>query len=103
MKYQTYNYHNKEIRIYKWENKPIKDFPIPKGFRIIEFNEFNELIEKKIIKLEVWISYFVKHWNKQMREKGFMSGVYLSSSGYLFSDSYFIDYSYVSGWVVIIK
>lgn len=103
MKYKTYNYKNKEIRIYKWENKPFKDFPIPEGFEIIDFNTFNKLIEKEIIKLEVWKYYFIKHWNKQMREKGFMSRVFLYSDGYLCSYYDAIGYSDDSGRMVVIK
>ena len=47
--FKTIKFKGKEIRIYKWENKPIKDFIYPKGFELIEHSDFIELFDNKLI------------------------------------------------------
>ena len=103
-------YKNKEFRIYKWENKPIKDL-INKdfsskieGFRLAEFQKFNELIETKKIKLEVWKYYFVKHWNKLQHNKTYcLSRCYLYRLSSLISYDSGLSNSYVNGRVVLVR
>ena len=79
--YQEIKFKKKIFRIYKWENKPIKDFKYPKGFKMSEFQEFNELIESGF-KLELWKYYIVKNFNKlQWDKKWSLSRVYLYRYG----------------------
>lgn len=94
-----------DFRIYKWENKPVKDFldNMPKGFRLATFNEFNELIESKKYKLKIWHYYWVQHWNERQREMGRLSAVFLYNFGNLNSYNNNLDYSNDSGRVVVIK
>jgi hypothetical protein len=77
--FQSIIYKGKEFRIYNWEDKPIKDFPIPKGFDFAEFSDFVELYDEKKIELEVWRYYHVKHFSKiqQTKEYG-LSWLYLN-------------------------
>lgn len=94
-----------DLRIYKWENKPVKDFldNMPKGFRLATFNEFNELIESKKYKLKIWDYYWVQHWNERQREMGRLSAVYFVNDDVLYSDNGCIDNSHCSGRVVVMK
>lgn len=59
-------YKNKEFRIYKWENKPFKNFPIPEGFNWSEYFDFVKLINEDKIELEQYPScYYTKSQFKQ--------------------------------------
>ena len=105
--YEKIIYKNKEFRIYKWEDKPIgdlinEDFSSKiKGYRLSEFQEFNELIENKKIELEVWKYYFVKHWNKlQHNETYCLSRCCLGRDSDL--DSGYSDLSYSDGNVRVV-
>jgi hypothetical protein len=80
--FQTINFKGKEFRIYKWENKPIKDFVYPKGFRMAEFQELVDLIDNKKFEAEVWKSYYTKHWSKLQQNKEYcLSRAYLNYAG----------------------
>ena len=62
---------HKTFRIYKWENKKIKDFPMPKGFELAEFNDFNYLSNNDLFEVENYpVEYFVKNWSKKNIKKG---------------------------------
>lgn len=95
-------YKNKEFRIYKWENKVLKDFPMPKGFDWCEFNDFIELYDKEKINMEVWKDYFVKHYSKlQQKEEYYLARVCLYRDLGLGSSSEYLGYSSADGRVVI--
>jgi hypothetical protein len=80
-------YKDKEFRIYKWEDKPIKAFKIPEGFDFAEFSDFVELYDEKKIELEIWKYYYVKHFSKIQQNKEYrLSGLCLSRSLNLWSD-----------------
>ena len=102
--YQKIIYKNKEIRIYKWENKVLKDFSMPKDFDWCEFQIFNELIENDLIKLEKPKDYFVKHFNqKQWNKEYCLSRVYVNRDGDLDVWADDLADSDGNGRVVIIK
>ena len=67
--FQKIVYKGKEFRIYVWENKPIKDFQIPKGFDFANFQDFVELYDEKKVELETWKYYYVKHFSKIQQTK----------------------------------
>lgn len=101
--FETYIHNKKEFRIYKWTN-PIKDFIYPKGFRMSEFQEFQELIESKKIKLEVWVSYFTKHFNKLQWNKEYcLSWCYLNGDSSLVSNYSDLAVSSDDGRVVCVR
>ena len=83
--FQLINYKNKEFRIYKWENKPVRDFVYPKGFKLIEYSEFIDLFDNKIIDYpkENWEVYFTKHYSKRKQKENILSGFYLNYIGIL--------------------
>ena len=86
----------KEFRIYKWEDKPLKDFIMPDEFDFAEFNDFIYLHDNKLIKLEVWKDYFVKHFSKVQQAKGWFSRVDLNPDGNL--GSYWGNLAYSGGY-----
>ena len=107
--FESIIYNNKEFRIYKW-TKPIselvnKDFTSKiKGYRLSEFQEFNELIESKKIELEIYKFYFVKHWNKLQHNKTYcLSRCYLYRLSSLISYDSGLSNSYVNGRVVLVR
>ena len=70
----------REFRIYKWENKILKDFPIPKGFEFAEERDFIDLYDNDLIELEQYpIVYFTKNRSQKNIKKGWIfSGLYLN-------------------------
>ena len=79
--YSEIKFNNKLFRIYIWENKLYGNLinNLPKGFRLSEFQEFNELIESKKIKLAKERYYIVKHFNKlQWNKEHYLSRLCLS-------------------------
>ena len=79
--FQEIIYKNKEFRIYKWEDKPIKDFKIPKGFDFANFQDFVELYDNNKVELEVWKYYYVKHFSKiQQTKEWCLSRLYLGGN-----------------------
>lgn len=102
--YKEYKHKGKTFRVYIWEIKSIKDFKYPKGFRMAEFQEFNELIESEKIELEVWKGYFVKHFNKlQLNKEYCLSRVCLDGDGGLNAGKDVLADSYDYGRVVCVK
>ena len=102
--FQKVIYNKKEFRIYKW-NKPIKDFPIPKGFTMSEHSEFVELYDEGKIELEKYpVEYFLKHYSKKQQKREWcVSGVYLLSYGDLYAwNGDFAD-SDDNGRVVVVR
>jgi len=81
--YQSFKLGKKEIRIYKWENKKFKDFPMPKGFDWCEYFDFVELINEEKIELEEYpIYYYTKNqFKKNIKNNWKLSGVYLGWGG----------------------
>ena len=68
------------FRIYKWEDKPVKDFVIPKGWRIAEEREFIDAYDNSLIKLEKYpIIYFTNNRSqKNIKNGGSLSRLYLN-------------------------
>ena len=92
------------FRIYKWENKPVRDFIYPKGYRMAEFQEFVDLIDSGKFNMEVWKYYWVKHFLKeQQKTKYCLSRLCLNWNLYLNSDYDDLAISYDDGRVVCIK
>ena len=96
---------NKEIRIYKWEDKLIKDFKMPKGFKLAEHKDFVKLYDKNKIKLEKYpIVYFTENQSKKNIKNGWeLSRFYLYSDLDLDSDGRVLADSDSDGRVVICK
>ena len=96
---------NKTFRIYKWENKKIKDFPMPKGFELAEFNDFNYLYDNNLFEVENYpIEYFVKNWSKKNIKNGWGAcGLGRYWDGYWDAGWVGLVSSYAVGRVVISK
>jgi len=96
---------NKVFRICKWENKKIKDFPMPKGFELAEFYDFNYLYDKELFEVENYpVEYFVKNWSKKNIENGWGAcRLGCDRDGNWVASWYRLDYSNVGGRVVISK
>ena len=103
--YQEIKYNGKIFRIYKWENKEFKDFPIPKGFHWCEYFDFIELINEEEIKLEEYpIFYYTKNQFKNNIKKGWeLSRVYFDGDGNVYSDDVDWQYSDDDGRVVVLE
>jgi hypothetical protein len=100
--FQEFKINGKTIRVYKWEDKPIKDFIYPKGFQMCEFQDFVDLIDSKKIELETWKYYFVKHFSKSPWNKEYcLSRLYLGRNLVLYSCNVGLAYSIGDGRVVV--
>jgi len=99
--FKELTYKGKKYRIYLWENKPFNEFESPKGFRICEFMEVNELIEEDKIVSKEWEVFFTKHWNKKLRDK-WAARLYSYTRGVYAGDDILRD-SYGNGRVVVVK
>ena len=77
--FQSFKLGNKEIKVYKWENKPFKDFPMPKGFGWCEYFDFVGLINEKEKELEKSpVYYYTKNQFKMNIKNGWgLSRFYL--------------------------
>jgi len=77
----------KEFRIYKWENKPFKYFPMPKKFDWCEYSDFIYLYDNDLIELEIYpVYYFTKNQSKKNIKNGWnLSRLYLGRDSYLVS------------------
>ena len=64
----------KEFRIYKWENKKFKEFPMPKGFNWAQMFDFIYLYDNDLIELE---KYPVYYFMNKISKKNGLSGLYL--------------------------
>ena len=95
---------NKTFRIYKWEKK-IKNFPMPKGFELAEFNDFNYLYDNELFEVENYpVEYFVRNWSKKNIKNGWgVCRLYRYRGGYWDARWDWLDYSNVGGRVVISK
>ena len=102
--FQSYKINGKEIRVYKWESKPYKEFPMPKGFNFCEFQDFVDLYDNDKIELEPWKYYIVKHFSKKQQNKKYcLSRVCLSNDGDLYSYGVYLANSSDFGRVVVSK
>jgi hypothetical protein len=91
------------FRIYKW-SKPIKDFPMPKGFRMAEEKEFIDLYDSGFKIEEYPVVYFTKNSSKLNIKNGWsLSRLYLNRSLDLNSGNYDLADSDDDGRVVCIK
>ena len=91
-----------KFRIYKW-NKPVKDFPMPKGYELAEERDFIGFYDNDKIELEKYpVIYFTKNRSKKNIKNGWgLSRLFLDR--YLDLNSYY-DYlalSYADGRVVL--
>jgi len=93
----------KNFRIYKW-SKSVKDFPMPKGFRLAEEREFIDLYDSGF-KIEKYpVVYFTKNRSKLNIKNGWsLSGLCLNRFLDLGSDLDSLAYSIGDGRVVCIK
>ena len=91
----------KSFRIYKW-SKPIKDFVIPKGFRLAEEREFVDLYDSGFKIEEYPVLYFTKNRSKLNIKNGLsLSGLFLNRGLYLDSNNINLAYSNDNGRVVL--
>ena len=91
------------IRIYKW-SEPIKDFPMPKGFRLAEEREFIELYDSGFEIEKYPVIYFTKNKSKLNIKNGWaLSRLYLSRGLGLYSYDGNLANSNDDGRVVCIK
>lgn len=60
LKFQTFIINNKEIRIYKWEEKPFKEFPMPKDFDWCDYKDFIDLANTQTLEFYP-IYYYMKN------------------------------------------
>jgi len=97
-------HNNKEFRIYKWENKPFKEFPIPKGYDFAEYFDVVELINlDKIMFTKPWKEIYVCR-NQFKRNKEYcLSRFYLNVGLNLDSNNSDLDNSNGNGRVIISK
>jgi hypothetical protein len=91
------------FRIYKWD-KPVKDFKIPKGWRLAEEREFVDLYDSGF-KIESYpVVYFTKNRSKLNIKDGWsLSRLCLSRSLNLYSDNDNLADSNDDGRCVIVK
>ena len=102
--YQEIKYKDKTYRIYKWENKSLKDFPMPKGFNWCPYMDFVELINKRIIELENYPVDYVTEQQFEINKKDFpLSRFYLNRDSLLYSNNWDLDGSSDNGRVVLKK
>lgn len=71
------NYKNKEFRIYEWENKPFKDFPMPQGFNFADASLVDELVNKEIFQPEQYKWYVFKQRYPKINKDYGLSRLYL--------------------------
>jgi len=94
----------KEYRLYKWENKPFKDFPMPNGFDFAEFKEAVELYNEDKLELESWKPVITKHFSKKQQKKQYcLSWLCLCRYSGLHSDSGGLAGSSEGGRILVVK
>lgn len=93
----------KEFRIYKWENKPFKDFPIPKDFKWCKYSDFIYLYDNDLFKIEKYPSvYITENKSNKNIKKGFgVSRLFLGRLLVLFSSDKVLAGSADVGRVVV--
>ena len=94
----------KNFRIYKW-SKPVKDFIMPKGFRLAEEREFIDLYDYSGFEIENYpVVYFTKNRSKLNIKNGWsLSRLYLDRDLNLYSIGGNLAYSDDDGRVVCVK
>lgn len=92
------------IRIYKW-SRQVKDFPMPKGFELIEERDFIDLYDNDLIKLQKYpVIYFTKNKSKKNVKVGWsLSRLCLYSDLDLYSNVSYLADSNDYGRVVIVR
>lgn len=94
----------KVFRIYKHESRPVKDFVIPKGFRMAEEYEFVDLYDSGFKIKQYPIVYFTKNKSKLNIENGFsLSRVNLYYDLDLVTGGVNLGGSGVGGRVVVVR
>ena len=95
----------KVFKIYKWENKRIRDFKIPKGWDFAKYQDVIDLFDNKIIDYpkEGFREYFCKHYSKRKQKEKLMSGFFLGRYSNLNSNDRNLENSDDYGRVVIVK
>ena len=93
----------KNFRIYKW-SKPVKDFIMPKGYRIAEEKEFIDLYDSGFEIEKYPVVYFTKNRSKLNIKNGWsLSRLYLDRDLNLYSIGGNLAYSDDDGRVVCVK
>jgi len=69
--------YNTEFQIHIWENKPFKDFPMPKGFDFADASQVDKLVNDNLFKPEQFKWYVFKQRYKINKNYG-LSGLYLN-------------------------
>ena len=102
--FQTIKYKGKEFMVCKWEAKPFKDFPMPKGFDIADYKDVIDLVndDKLIFSKPYAEIYICKNPFKRNKIYG-LSRLYLDVVLNLYSYYSGFDYSDSNGRVVICK
>lgn len=96
-------FHIKEFQIHMWEDKPFKDFPIPKGFQIAEANDVDKLINDELFIPQQFKWYVFKQRYPKINKQHGLSRLYLSWNLYLRSNYEFLANSYSDGRVILVK
>jgi len=101
--FKSYKVNDREIRIYKWENKPMKGFVMPKGFNWCDYKTFIDLINQE--ELEKYPIYFYMRnpINDAIKNGYSLLRCYLGSVSNLNSINEDFAYSYGNGRVVVIR
>jgi hypothetical protein len=94
-------YNQTEFRIYKWENKPFRDFLIPEGFNFAEASLIDELVNLEIFKPEQELWYVFKQRYPKINKDYSLSRLYLSGVLSLRSGDEYLDCSDSGGRVII--
>ena len=101
--FKDYKVNGREIRIYKWENKPMKDFVMPKCFDWCDYKMFIDLVNQEELK-KYPIYYYMKNPIKKAIENSYpLLGCYLGRGSGLNSDSEDFADSYSDCRVVVME
>jgi len=94
----------KEFKFIDWD-KPVKDYKIPKGWRIAEYFEFVELYDSGIDLGRPWkFTYFAKNYSKRNIKEGWvLSKLYLDANLSLDSRDVDLTCSSGNGRIVIVR
>jgi len=102
--FQTIKHKGKEFRIFKWEDKLFKDFPIPKGFDWAKYVDVLNLAnEDKLIFTEPYKEVYICKTQFKRNKNYVLSWLYLCGDSDLGSGYGGLDYSNDSGRVVLVK
>ena len=102
--YEKIVHNKKEFRIYKWEDKLFKDFPIPKGYNFAEYFDVVNLINLDKIKFtKPWAETYICKSQFQKNKKYCLSRLFLYDDLNLGSVNSDLDDSVDGGRVVLVK